>query len=161
MISCKRLSVYVIYTALAFLSCTCKDELRSVDKMAASFNQILWLSAEIMVYNLECSKEGEEFRINEAVKEISKVYQLDSFRCECDTNLWVAINPESERWHEDYVGTNEIAMYCPVPLHNKKSGKTNYVGITFSLKKVILSEFPCWRPLSIWNSDSVRTTTTH
>jgi hypothetical protein len=68
--------------------------------------------------------------------------------------VWVSINPSIDSWRHPPTNTNDIAAYWDLPLRTNNAIK-EYLGMTFDLKAIWLTNFPAWVPVPLKNNYGV------
>lgn len=63
-------------------------------------------------------------------------------------DVWVSINPSIDSWRHPPTNTNDIAAYWDLPLRTNNAMK-EYLGMTFDLKAIWLTNFPAWVPVPL------------
>jgi hypothetical protein len=92
--------------------------------------------------------KGEKLEIVDAVRAIALEKGWDYFRCEANTNYWLRVNSDSEKWHNSNVHSNEIAIFSPLVIRDKLTNAP-IAAITFAGKCVRLKSIPDWKPLNL------------
>ena len=117
----KKIAMLFICLLLLFGVSSCNYQKSDQQERDVTYNQMEIISVLISQVVFENERSVGHIQTEKAIMQIAEKKGIDVFRCETGTNFWLQINPNSAEWETDYVYSNRIAIYSPIPFRPRNS----------------------------------------